>query len=134
MKKMLLTFLSLIIILTLSACGGDVKNTKITEYSSDIYTEKEINDAINVTIDYFKKEFSGCSLTQITYKGDEYIEDYQDWASRNNADEVIVLVSEFTVDASGGDGSLNPNSTYIGWNWILTRNNGEKWRHVDHGY
>jgi hypothetical protein len=59
---------------------------------------------------------------------------YVDWAKRNDADEVIVLTSSFDVDASGGDGSLNPNSTYTKWMWILVRNKVEKWKHVDHGY
>ncbi len=57
-----------------------------------------------------------------------------DWARQNNADEVIVLISSFDVDASGGDGSLIPNSTYNNWYWILVRDNGGKWRHADHGY
>ena len=50
------------------------------------------------------------------------------------ADEVIVLISSFDVDSSGGDGSLNPNSTYTRWSWILVRNKNGKWKHVDHGY
>ncbi len=48
----------------------------------------------------------------------------KDWADRNNADEVIVLLSSFDVDSSGGDGSLNPNSTYSDWKWILVRTDG----------
>ena len=43
-------------------------------------------------------------------------------------------VSSFDVDETGGDGSLNPNSTYDGWCWILVRNTGGRWKHVDHGY
>ena len=43
-------------------------------------------------------------------------------------------VSSFDVDSSGGDGSLNPNSTYNDWKWILVRTNGGQWQHVDHGY
>lgn len=35
---------------------------------------------------------------------------------------------------AGGDVSLNPNSTYTRWEWILVRSNGGSWRHVDHGY
>lgn len=46
----------------------------------------------------------------------------------------IVLLSSFDVDSSGGDGSLNPNSTYSDWKWILVRTDGGKWQHVDHGY
>ena len=70
----------------------------------------------------------------IRVNGDDSSKDYQDWADRNNADEVIVLLSSFDVDSSGGDGSLNPNSTYNDWKWILVRTNGGQWQHVDHGY
>ena len=59
---------------------------------------------------------------------------HQDWADRNNTDEVIVLLSSFDVGAFGGDGSLNPHSTYSDWKWILVRTNGGHWQHVDHGY
>jgi hypothetical protein len=46
-----------------------------------------------------------------------------------------VLLSDFNVDSSGGDGSLNPNSTYGGWNWILIRDSKTgNWRVDDWGY
>lgn len=45
-------------------------------------------------------------------EGDKVSEDHQEFTARYNADEVIVLLSAFDVDESGGDGSLNPNSTY----------------------
>ena len=38
------------------------------------------------------------------------------------------------LDGSGGDGSLNPNSTYKDWIWLLVRNKQGEWKHVDHGY
>lgn len=47
---------------------------------------------------------------------------------------MLVLLSSFDVDASGGDGSLNPNSSYEGWAWILVRSKAGQWKHVDHGY
>ena len=94
----------------------------------------EIESAIDVTLDYFKKNFEGCTLTEITYLGDDKLDDFQEFAERNNADDVIVFVSAFEAGDSGGDGSLNPNSTYTNWNWILVRTDGENWKHVDHGY
>lgn len=134
MKKLIALVLTLVCLLSLVACGGNGKNVKITDYSSEIYSDAEIKSAIDVTIDYFKKNFEGCTLTEITYLGDDKIDDWQEFAERNNADDVIVLVSTFEVDASGGDGSLNPNSTYTNWKWILVRTDGGKWKHVDHGY
>lgn len=134
MKKLIALVLTLVYMLSLVACGGNVKNVKTTDYSSEIYSDAEIKSAIDVAIDYFKKNFEGCTLTEITYLGDDKLDDWQEFAERNNADDVIVLVSTFEVDASGGDGSLNPNSTYTNWKWILVRTDGGKWKHVDHGY
>ena len=134
MRKLISFVLTMACMFCLSACGGNAKNVKITDYSSKIYSNAEIESAIDVAIDYFEKNFNGCTLTEITYLGDDELADYQEFAESNNADDVIVLVSSFDVDASGGDGSLNPNSTYENWNWILIRNNGGKWKHIDHGY
>ena len=134
MRKFIAILMMVLCVIGLSACSGNVKNVKITDYSSEIYSNSEIQEAIDVTIDYFKKKFSGCTLTEITYYGDDKLADFQEFVERNNATEVIVLVSTFDVDESGGDGSLNPNDTYKNWKWILVRSEGGKWKHVDHGY
>ena len=134
MKKLIALMMALLCVMSLVGCGGNAKNVKITEYTSEKYSNDEIKDAIDVAIDYFTKEFEGCTLTEITYLGDDENDDWQEFADRNNATDVIVLVSSFDVDASGGDGSLNPNSTYTNWKWILVRTDGGKWKHVDHGY
>ena len=134
MKKLRVLVLALTCVIGLVACGGNVKNVKITDYSSEIYSDAEIGNAIDVAIDYFEKNFEGCTLTEITYLGDDKLDGWQEFAEQNNADDVIVLDSSFDVDASGGDGSLNPNSSYTNWKWILIRTNGGKWKHVDHGY
>ena len=134
MRKFVAYILLVISLLSLAGCRGDVSDVKIAEYQSETYTDKDIESAIKVVKDYFKKEFKGCTLTEITYAGDEKSADYADWAERINGNGVIVLISSFDVDSSGGDGSLNPNSTYTGWMWILARTAGGKWKHVDHGY
>lgn len=134
MKKYVCVILCIIFTLSLCACGGNIKNVKTHAVESKSYTQKEIKDAIEVIKSEFKSSWNGCTLTEIYYAGDDYSADYQDWADRNNADEVLVLLSSFDVGSSGGDGSLNANSTYEDWNWILVRTNGGIWRHVDHGY
>ncbi len=121
-------------LICLCSCGGDVNNVKIKNVSSDNYSSEDINAAINTIIKEFDAEWNGCKLTEIYYAGDDFSSDYQEFADRYNKDEVIVLLSSFDVDDSGGDGSLDPNSTYDGWNWILVRDKGEQWKHVDHGY
>ena len=134
MKKLIALVLALVCVIGLVACGGNVKNVKITDYSSEIYSDAEIENAINVAINYFEKNFEGCTLTEITYLGDDELDNWQEFAERNNADDVMVLVSSFNVGASGGGGSLNPNDTYTNWKWVLVRTNDGKWEHVDHGY
>ena len=134
MKKLIALMLALLCLPGLASCGGNVRDVNRSVYSSAIYTDAEIESAIDVAVAYFKKNFEGCTLTEITYLGDDQQDDWLEFAERNHADDVIVLVSSFDVDASGGDGSLNPNSTYTNWKWILVRNQGGKWEHVDHGY
>lgn len=101
---------------------------------SEIYTDDEIESALQTVKDYFSREFDGCALTKLYYPGDTFSGEFTEWAERYDADEGIVLYSNFDVDPSGGDGSLNPNSTYEDWQWILVRDNGGAWRHVTHGY
>ncbi len=136
MKKVISLLLTLVSLLSLSACAknGDAGEVEIKEIDSQLYTQDDISDAVKVAIDYFEKEFEGCTLKEIEYIGDKENAGYQDFADRNNAEDVIVFVSTFDVDSSGGDGSLNSNSTYEHWKWILVKNADGKWEHVDHGY
>lgn len=134
MKKIVCIILCILLVFSLSACGGDVSEVNTHNVNSEIYSQEDINAAIDTIKKEFKRNWDGCTLTEIYYAGDDSSKEHQDWADRNNADEVIVLVSSFDVDSSGGDGSLNPNSTYSDWSWILVRTNGGKWQHVDHGY
>lgn len=135
MKQVVSLLLLCLSLFALTACGGgDVDEVGVLEVESELYTSAEIADGINVTLEYFKKNFDGCKLRELQYIGDEENNDYLDFAARNNADEVLVFTSTFDVDSSGGDGSLNPNDTYQNWKWILVRHNGGDWEHVDHGY
>ena len=134
MKKTICFLLCIFLSIGLCACGGEIALEKTYEVESELYSQKDISSAIDTIKSEFRKNWSGCTLTEIYYAGDEYSENHKDWAERNNADEVIVLLSSFKVDSSGGDGSLNPDSTYKNWSWILVRNKNGNWKHVDHGY
>ena len=134
MKRLITAALCILLVLCLCACGGKESTVKVINVESDTYSEKDIASAIDVIVDEFQKNWKGCTLKEIRYAGDELCAKEKEYAERFNADEVIVLLSSFDVDSSGGDGSLNPDSTYTDWNWILVRTNGGKWRHVEHGY
>ncbi|HFI0645926.1 TPA: hypothetical protein ACGO4K_001752 [Streptococcus suis] len=101
--------------------------------SSELYTEKEIQDAVVVVQDYFDKHFKSCQLLTIGYGGDDE-KLFDDWAENYGAEEAIVLTSSFKVAAEGAEPTLEPNSTHKDWKWILVRNAGGKWEHKGHGY
>lgn len=132
--KIIAVFLVFIMCALSFVSCGNVAEVLIVDSSSEIYSEDDIDSAIYTAVSYFRRHFDGCTLTEIGYAGDDEIEGYREFAVRNGADEVIVLTSKFDVGTSGGDGSLNPNSTYTGWKWILVRKLGGTWRHVDLGY
>lgn len=134
MKKILATILCFIIVFSLAGCGSKTSEIKTRNVESEMYSQEEITSAVETIKKEFKSNWKGCTLKEIYYAGDDSSKDHQDWADRNNADEVIVLLSSFYVGPNGGNGSLNTNYTYENWNWILVRTNGGEWVHVDHGY
>lgn len=134
MKNRLWVIVLALGMLMLSACGGNVREMKTYQVDSAIYSQEEIAAAVETIRNEFRMEWDGCTLTELYYAGDTVSQAHQQWADRNGADEVLVLLSSFDVDASGGDGSLNPDSTYANWMWILVRSGNGPWQHVDHGY
>jgi len=47
------------VLLSLSACGGSVKNVNIIEVQSDYYSSNEINSAIETIVKEFDKKWDG---------------------------------------------------------------------------
>ena len=79
------------------------------------------------------KDWKGCTLKEIYYAGDNEAR-FKEITQQYGGKEAIVLKSTFNVDETGGDGSLNPNSTYEDFSWLLIRNQQGEWQEVDHGY
>ena len=113
---------------------GDVHEAQRSMADSTVYNENDIVSAMDFVQNHFFLTFRGCKLTALWYPGDETIAQAEEWAAKYDADQAIVLVSNFDVDSSGGDGSLNPDSTYANWKWILTRDEGEDWVLETWGY
>lgn len=105
----------------------------LSGYESEIFSQEDIQQAMNKVMEYFNKEFDGCELTSLWYDEEFSGKRADEWAEQYEAEEAIVLLSNFDVGASGGDGSLNPNSTYSNWNWILVRSDGD-WELKTWGY
>lgn len=127
MKKLLCLICLFALLLTGCGKGGNASQVQVITGESQLFTEREIENAMEEAMNYFRKEFDGCTMTKIEYNEEKSGASAEEWARQYGADEGIVLYSSFDVDASGGDGSLNPNSTYNNWQWVLTRNAGENW-------
>ena len=134
MKQLVTLLLAAVLVLGLTGCGRISSTCLITCDTSQIYSQEEIYEAIDVVEKYFRREFDGCTLTEIGYAGDEKYKAMEEWANQYNADEAIVLVSTFETNSRGGDGSLSANDTYRNWKWILVRDSAGAWEHKTHGY
>lgn len=143
MKKMIYSFCLILVVFSLVACKqvGKTNNVAVSIEKYNKFNEKEINDAISCVEKKFK-DFKGGTLTKLWYD-EEKSNNFIQWYLTNGkgsvngvkAENVIVLLSNFDVDSSGVDGSLNPNSTYSNWNWILIRDSKKgDWRVDDLGY
>lgn len=139
-----LAALCLALALSFTACAvaGKTAAATVTIGESAHFTEEEIRAAADAVISKFREKFSGCELTDLWYdeayaqaRTEGYMRHGRGSINGVAAENVIVLLSNYTVDASGGDGSLNPNSTYTDWNWIVIRDGKtEPWRVDDWGY
>lgn len=141
MKKSLSLILCICVLLSLCACSpkkGDISKVKIDLGESEIYSEDDIQSAIDVILADFEKDWEGCELKMISYAGDEESQFETDYYLGENkyydADEAIVLVSDFYARNPSDNSGLNSPFDYNGWSWILVRTEGGTWRHVDHGY
>jgi len=143
-KKLFAVFAIVVICFAFSACnqgGGKTSNVEIEIGDSEKFTKEEIEEAIDCAKKKFV-DFEGCELLQLWYdetKSDSFAEGYMTGGRGSDngvsTENVIVLLSNFKVDSSGGDGSFNPDSTYTNWNWILIRDNKTaKWKVDDWGY
>lgn len=113
---------------------SNTKNAKIVISKSNIYTKREINDAINIVLVKFKQ--FPATLDKIWYDEEKSNKECEEWAKQYNADEAIVLFSNFKTykgEKSINNG-FNSDFEYINWNWILVRNNKGKWYLKDWGY
>lgn len=130
MKKIMNICLCLGLLLGLSACQKNVHKEII---SSSHYTKEEIYDAFNVVSLYFEKHFEDCTLTDIWYDEDTVSQYEKEWAKHYNVDEAIVILSNFRTGSKASP-TLNPNSEYFGFSWILIRNQTGEWEIKTMGY
>ena len=135
MKRIVTFLLVILLTLSLAGCGrGSTRGLQTKIGSSDVYTQEDMESAIKIVTEFFRKEFEGCTLKTLEYSEELTEDDAEEWAKQYDAQQAIVLISSFYVAPNGGDGSLNTDSTYENWQWILVRNPGENWTLKTWGY
>lgn len=143
MRKIVFFLCLILMVLSLMVVTqvGKTDNVVVNIGATDKFSKNEVNDAVNCVKESFKS-FKGCTLTKLWYdekKSNQCIEGYlkNGRGSVNGVkpENVIVLLSNFDVDSSGGNGGVNPNSTYDNYNWILIRDSkADNWKVDDRGY
>lgn len=78
MTKRILSFILCAVMLLTLCAGGDVSHAATHEVESELYTQDDIKSAINVTKRQFRRNWNGCTLTEIYYAGDEVSEKHQE--------------------------------------------------------
>lgn len=141
MKKIIAIVLCFLLILSAVGCGNSTKNVKIDYGTSAIYTEEDMNDAIDKIKEKFKS-MDGCELHSLSYSSDDVCSDEEiiAWINdleRANDDEqvftqCIMFDSSFRSPKKGG-GAWEPNEEYT-WSWWLARNDGGEWKLMTWGY
>jgi hypothetical protein len=134
MRRILCLVLTTLLVLSLMGCGRISSTMEITCDTSQIYSTNDIHDAMDVVKQYFRRQFDGCTMTELGYAGDEKWKAMKEWADQYDADADIVLVSAFETNSRGGDGSMAANETYRNYQWVLVRNSNGEWEHKTHGY
>lgn len=128
MRKAFLA-ITLAVLVLLSGCGK-VSGVKETIGPSAIYSEREIQSAMDVVKRQFAAGFEGCTLLELWYDEEISLKQAEEWAAQYEAKEAIVLQSDFYVTKNP---TFSSNSTMKNWSWILVRNNGG-WELKTSGY
>ena len=84
--------------------------------------------------EYFDDHFPGCVMTAFWYDEESVREAELEYADEYQADQAVILLSDFQTDKHGGDGSLNPNEIYQDWQWVLVRSGNGDWTLKTCGY
>lgn len=113
---------------------GNIDNLKVTLGSSDLYTKKELQSAVDYILGKFQVEFVDCVMTELNYDEAFSLSQCQVWADQYDADEAIVFTCTFNTTENYQELVMEPGQVCEGYNWILTRNEGEDWTLQTWGY
>lgn len=122
--------------------SSNLTDVKIDYANSSMYSEEDMNDAIQVILKEFNG-WKGCELHSVSYGSDEDCMGNLEWMQKiENAndnkekfDECIMFKSDFHSPKNEEDcGGLNPDYEYTDYQWWLARSKGGEWKLMTWGY
>lgn len=134
MKHVLFPVCLIILSLFAGCSRGNISQVRTIAGTSAFYSQTEIENAMDTAISHFRENFEGCTLLTMEYCEEKSLRSADGWAETYQADEAIVLLSSFSVDEKGGDGSFTPGEIYHSWQWVLVRSEGSPWQLKTWGY
>lgn len=114
--------------------SGNVDNLKVTLGNSDLYTKEELQSAVGYILGRFQVDFVDCVMTELNYDEAFSLSQSKVWADQYGADEAIVFTCTFNTTENYQELVMEPGQVCEGYNWILTRNEGEDWTLQTWGY
>lgn len=132
MKKVISIIIVIMASVLLVSCKnkGDVTKVEVKKVDSDIFSSEEIDEAIDVVIEYFEEEYYNRALLTIRYVGDDNMDQLYD----GDSDKRRIYLESGYVYTSKTEFALK-GETVSNWTWTLERESkGEKWKLVSGGY
>ena len=120
---------------------GDISNAKIDYGTSGHFTQEQIDSAMTVVLNRFKR-YLNCELHTLSYSSDEWSEQEFNYYRHHGKEGVtyvdgMVLLSSFHTppeEKSDHSDGFNPDYEYSGWNWILLLTDKGTWDLITWGY
>jgi len=116
--------------------AGDDMEVEIDMYlgESAVYTESQLEEAINLILDSFEADFEQCTLQEIEYDEEYSLSQEEMNKEMFQVDNAVVFKSTFVVDDNYMNGPLNAGQTYEDYEWILNMDADGNWSILTSGY
>lgn len=134
MKKKIICLL-VFLISTITGCQDNIKapEVKIDYGTSSIYTEEDMDAAIEVIKEKFN-EFEGFEFHSISYTSDTESTGTKVNDKNDNTLQHIAFKSDFHSPKNGPVDGWNVDYEYTDWKWELIRNADGTWDLINWGF